>query len=1239
MTRRAVTSWALAAVLCMALVGQTSRPALAAPGEDATPIENPDLTAACGIDIHVILDESSSVGLQLAPGVRSAFRAFTTALNNTNSRMAVSDFSMVAELPLAGAAARQYTSVTDATIAGIFEPYIANGYVPSGSTTQGTNWEDAFRIGRYFLPRPGTQPHLVVFITDGDPNRAIRADRVTYDPGNPNATQDEYELKVPLDRTTETASAGSEAAKNAAVSNANALKAQGSHILTVAVGEAVNNQASLDRIIDVSGPDVFNGTGTFDIATDDVYRVPNFADLQAALSDAAFQLCAPSVTVQKLVDLTPGTDDELTPGEDWEISATADPEPADWVLPPDATGSTATTLTDPTGFASFQWSTTAPTASDVVISETPQDGFVNDQSATRCTYRTPDQGDTPLPIEVTDGGFSADVPHRAIVTCRLVNRAVPEPAISIEKATNGADADAPFGPFIPIGGTVTWTYVVTNTGNTRLSEIDVADNRDVAITCPGTELAPGESMRCTASGIAADGEYANVGSVTAVDPFGTSVSDDDPSHYFGATAGIDIEKAVNLEDADEAPGVFIPVGDDVTWTYVVTNTGNSVLTGITVADDELGDITCPADTLSPQASMECTAQSGTAAAGPYENLATATGVNGLGQTAQDSDPAHYFGEDASVDIEKFTNGQDADDPTGPFIPVGGQVNWAYRVVNTGNVLISNLQVTDPQVGPLLCPRNFSLAPGQQLVCRGAGTATAGQYANTGQVTAQAPSGAGVGDDDPSHYFGVQGGIDLEKLVEDQDADQAPGPVIPVGDAVTWTYQVTNTGNSELTNVRVADFRRGVVVDCPEDTLAPAGAPGDSMTCEAGGEATPGQYTNFAAALGTVPTGQDVSDSDPANYFGAAPGILLKKFTNGIDADDPPGPYIPVGEPVEWTYVVTNTGNDELTGIAVTDDRGVQVTCPDTTLAAGEEMTCTAAGTSARGDYENDSEVTATDGTQTVSDTDPSHYFGSVSAIHVEKATNGVDADDPAGPQVPPGGPVVWTYEVTNPGNVPIRNVTLVDDDPRVTPEFTGGDADGDQALDPGETWAYRASGTAASGQYVNTAAATGLDVLENPLTDGDPSHHIAQIPPLPPPLPPPPTPEPPQAQPRLDVRKQATRRRVRAGRVVQFRMRVRNTGRAAARRVRLCDRLPAGLVFASAGGAQIQGRRACFAIRRLGARDSRSFVVRARAERTGRRRTVCNVAAGTARGVRVRRARACIRILPRIVQRPGGVTG
>jgi LPXTG-motif cell wall-anchored protein len=106
------------------------------------------------------------------------------------------------------------------------------------------------------------------------------------------------------------------------------------------------------------------------------------------------------------------------------------------------------------------------------------------------------------------------------------------PAIDIEKATNGEDADDPPGPTLIIGDPVNWTYVVTNTGEQNLVNVVVTDDQGVAVACPQNTLAVGEVMTCTASGIAVEGQYANIGTVTGVpETSGPNVTDSDPSHY------------------------------------------------------------------------------------------------------------------------------------------------------------------------------------------------------------------------------------------------------------------------------------------------------------------------------------------------------------------------------------------------------------------------------------------------------------------------------------------------------------------------------------------------------------------------------------------------------------------------------------------------------------------------------------------------------------------------------------
>jgi hypothetical protein len=104
--------------------------------------------------------------------------------------------------------------------------------------------------------------------------------------------------------------------------------------------------------------------------------------------------------------------------------------------------------------------------------------------------------------------------------------------VSIEKFTNGQDADQAPGPSIPVGSQVTWTYVITNRSALAFSSLSVADDRGVAVACPKELPEPGASLTCTGSGQAQAGQYRNVGTVT-VTINGRVYTASDPSHYLG----------------------------------------------------------------------------------------------------------------------------------------------------------------------------------------------------------------------------------------------------------------------------------------------------------------------------------------------------------------------------------------------------------------------------------------------------------------------------------------------------------------------------------------------------------------------------------------------------------------------------------------------------------------------------------------------------------------------------------
>ncbi|WP_049890919.1 DUF7507 domain-containing protein [Methanohalobium evestigatum] len=654
---------------------------------------------------------------------------------------------------------------------------------------------------------------------------------------------------------------------------------------------------------------------------------------------------------------------------------------------------------------------------------------------------------------------------------------------------------------------VTWNYTVTNTGNVNLSSVEVSDNQ-TAFTSSIGELAVGESTTVTNTSTAMEGQYANLGNVTGQysNNITIDVTDEDPSHYFGVNASIDIEKSTNGDDADTPTGPEIGVGDPVTWNYTVTNTGNVNLSSVEVSDNQ----TAFTSSIGELAVGESTTVTNTSTAmeGQYTNLGNVTGQysNNITIDVTDEDPSHYFGVNASIDIEKSTNGDDADTPTGPEIGVGDPVTWNYTVTNTGNVNLSSVEVSDNQTA--FTSSIGELAVGESTTVTNTSTAMEGQYANLGNVTGQYSNNItiDVTDEDPSHYFGVNVSIDIEKSTNGDDADTPTGPEIGVGDTVTWNYTVTNTGNVNLSSVEVTDNVDGV-----NPTFVSGDTNGDgylnvteTWIYNATGIAEEGQYFNIGNVTGEYED-TNVTDEDPSHYIGDEqfepnPGIDIEKSTNGDDADTPTGPELTVGDTVTWTYTVNNTGNVPIENVQVTDSvTGVNPvyqsgdTNGDDVLQLNETWIYEATGTVKEGQYENVGDVSGDYAGQTVVDDDPSHYIGEVPfepnlGIDIEKSTNGQDADTPTGPEIETGNQVTWTYTVTNTGNVPLENVQVTDSVTGVTPVYQSGDVNGDGYLNQTETWVYEYTGTATEGQYENVGSVTG-DYEDETVSDEDLSHY------------------------------------------------------------------------------------------------------------------------------------------------------
>ncbi|MCY7287318.1 MAG: DUF11 domain-containing protein, partial [Cryobacterium sp.] len=159
------------------------------------------------------------------------------------------------------------------------------------------------------------------------------------------------------------------------------------------------------------------------------------------------------------------------------------------------------------------------------------------------------------------------------------------------------------------------------------------------------------------------------------------------------------------------------------------------------------------------------------------------------------------------------------------------------------------------------------------------------------------------------------------------------------------------------------------------------AANETIVCSLDVIATAGLVLGTATVQGAgVDSSTAVFDTDAGYYLAtpAVPSVSISVFTNGIAvASASTAPALALGSRVTWTYVVTNTGNDRLRGVTVTDNREGVATCPATTLLPGEAMTCTIVGTAGLSPYTNTAAVAATGvlSNTPVTAADTSYYRG------------------------------------------------------------------------------------------------------------------------------------------------------------------------------------------------------------------------------------------------------------------------
>ncbi|MFK7743893.1 MAG: SdrD B-like domain-containing protein [Roseobacter sp.] len=554
------------------------------------------------------------------------------------------------------------------------------------------------------------------------------------------------------------------------------------------------------------------------------------------------------------------------------------------------------TITDPLPGISLSGGPIAsldPGASDIGTITATYVLTQDDVDATEVVNQATASGTDPFDQTVTDPSGTTNGDDTPLTTPLASN-----PALALVKI----DDDSGIGTPTMIGDIILYSFEVTNTGNVTLNNITLTDNLP-GVTLSGgpiPSLAPGQIDTTTFTGsysvVQADLDNGRVensavatGTPTAGPPpgsdiSGTTISNDTPTvTLINQSAAITLVKSV---DDDQFLTTAAVPGDTLTYTFEVTNTGLETLNNITISDPLPGLSITPGPivSLAPGAVDDTTfvgtytITPGDIASGQIDNTATVTGnyTDGFGvpQTTTDDD-----------DVTAVLVPIDAVSEVFPaFTGDGGTTTsiLASDTVRNQSATLSNVNLTVVSEDP-----GVTLDPVTGLI-----TLAPGNPAGTYDVTYQICDALNPTICDTAVETVTQGVLPAIEATKTQTVLDNGDGITGVGDTISYTILVENTGNTDLENVALVD-----TLSTLQGTVVPLGTGPDFVSATNGsteGDLLVGETATYTATY--LLTVTDVTEGGMSNTVTASglsvipagvpgtPATVDDVSDDGIDTD-------------------------------------------------------------------------------------------------------------------------------------------------------------------------------------------------------------------------------------------------------------------------------------------------------------------------------------------------------------------
>jgi len=610
-----------------------------------------------------------------------------------------------------------------------------------------------------------------------------------------------------------------------------------------------------------------------------------------------------------------------------------------------------------------------------------------------------------------------------------------------------------------IGDTITYTYTITNTGDTTISGISVIDNVLGDITPADTVVAAGEVLTFTATHVVTEADLPspleNTVTVSGTDSQGTPIEETTTETVeVTYTSSYSVTKVADVASAN--------IGDTITYTYTITNTGDTTISGIAVLDSKIGPITPPATEIAPGDVLSFTATYEVTEAdlpSPLENTVTVSGTdpegNPVEETATETVEVTYT---SSYSVTKVADVASAN--------IGDTITYTYTITNTGDTTISGIAVLDSKIGPIT-PSATEIAPGDVLSFTATYEVTEADLPspleNTVTVSGTDPEGTPI-EETATETVEVTytSSYSVTKVADVASAN--------IGDTITYTYTITNTGDTTIGEISVIDNVLGDIT--PADTEIAAG---EVLTFTATHVVTeadlPSPLENTVIVSGTDPEGTPIEETATETVeVTYTSSYSVTKVADVASAN--------IGDTVTYTYTITNTGDTTISGIAVLDSKIGPITPPATEIAPGDVLSFTATYEVTEADLpsplENTVTVSGTDseGTpieETATETVEVTYTSSYSVTKVADVASANIGDT-----------ITYTYTITNTGDTTIGEISVIDN---VLGDITPADTE----IAAGEVLTFTATHVVTEadlpGPIVNTVTVTGTDPQGTPVEE------------------------------------------------------------------------------------------------------------------------------------------------------------